>query len=207
MKEQECIRKMAINRKRISLPLTTESIVSLHAGDSVLLTGFVFTARDMAHKRIVENLRIGTDSGFDLQNATIYYCGPCPAPPDSVIGSAGPTTSMRMDPYTPALLQAGVKGMIGKGDRSRKVIGSIAKNKAVYFGATGGAGALISQCIKQSEVVAFDDLGTEAVRKIYIEDLPAIVLIDSEGNNQYQIGRTQFIREHPRKNGSKSDKL
>lgn len=182
------------NSKRISisLPLKPEDIKSLNAGDAVYLTGYIYTARDAAHKRIVESINSGVYPGFDIKGATIYYAGPCPAKPGEIIGSAGPTTSGRMDRYAPLLLANGLLGMIGKGERSKEVIGSIKKHKAVYFGATGGAGALIAQCVKSVEIVAFEDLGTEAVRKLFVENLPVVVLIDSYGNNAYSIGRAKF---------------
>lgn len=186
------------NSKRISisLPLKPEDIKSLKAGDAVYLTGYIYTARDAAHKRIVESINSGVYPGFDLKGATIYYAGPCPAKPGEIIGSAGPTTSGRMDRYAPLLLANGLLGMIGKGERSKEVIGSIKKHKAVYFGATGGAGALIAQCVKSVEIVAFEDLGTEAVRKLFVENLPVVVLIDSYGNNAYSIGRAKFASDN-----------
>jgi fumarate hydratase subunit beta len=186
-----------INRKNISLPLNPEDIKTLNAGDAVYLTGFIYTARDAAHKKIVGKLNNGEFPGFELKGATIYYAGPCPAKPGEIIGSAGPTTSGRMDRYAPLLLDNGLLGMIGKGERSSEVIESIKKNKAVYFGATGGAGALIAQCVKSAEIVAFDELGTEAVRKLYVENMPVVVLIDSNGNNAYSIGRAKFATMNP----------
>ncbi len=171
---------------KITLPLTEEMIRSLKAGDVVSLTGIMYTARDAAHKRMADTLEKGEELPFVLQDAVIYYLGPTPAREGKVIGSAGPTTSGRMDKYTPALLALGLKGMIGKGKRSAQVKEAIQKNGAVYFAAAGGAGALLSRCIKKSEVIAYEDLGTEAVRKLYVEDFPVIVAIDSEGNDLYE---------------------
>lgn len=172
--------------KNITLPLTDEIIDSLHAGDMVYLTGTVYSARDAAHKRMTEALARGEDLPFDIRNAVIYYLGPTPAREGQVIGSAGPTTSSRMDKYTPALLDLGMKGMIGKGKRSPEVIRSMTQNHAVYFAAIGGAGALLSRQIKSSKIIAYEDLGTEAIREMYVEDFPVIVVIDSEGRNMYQ---------------------
>jgi len=181
-------------RKQISLPLKQEDIDILNAGDSVYISGYLFTARDAAHKKMVEIINAGEKLPFDLKGCVIYYAGPCPAKPGEVIGSAGPTTSTRMDKYTPFLLSQGLKGMIGKGERNMEVINAMIENGAIYFGATGGAGALISRCIKSSEVVAFEELGTEAVRKIYVENFPVIVLIDKQGNNIYKTGREKYKR-------------
>ncbi|MCQ2529876.1 MAG: Fe-S-containing hydro-lyase [Lachnospiraceae bacterium] len=172
--------------KKIKLPLTKEKVLGLKAGDMVSLTGEIYTARDAAHLRIWESLNKGEEIPFDLENTVIYYLGPSPAREGKVIGSAGPTTSSRMDKYTPALLEKGLKGMIGKGRRSAEVIQGMKEHKAVYFAAVGGAGALLSKRIKSSEVIAYDDLGTEAVRKLYVEDFPAIVVIDCAGNNLYE---------------------
>ena len=172
--------------KKIELPLTEETVSGLKAGDMVSLTGEIYTARDAAHLRIWEALKKGEEIPFELENAIIYYLGPTPAREGKVIGSAGPTTSSRMDKYTPDLLEKGLKGMIGKGRRSEKVINSMKEHTAVYFAAVGGAGALLSKKIKSSEVIAYDDLGTEAVRKLYVEDFPAIVVIDCTGNNLYE---------------------
>ncbi len=162
---------------RVSAPLTKESAKSLAAGDRVLISGTVYTARDAAHKRMTEG-----EIPFDIKDAIIYYAGPAPSREGQVIGSCGPTTSCRMDAYTPALIAKGLTGMIGKGERSDGVTEAIAAHGAVYFGAIGGAGALISKCVKSSEVVAYEDLGTEAVRRLVVEDFPAIVLIDANGN-------------------------
>lgn len=172
--------------KKIKLPLTNEAVASLKAGDRVFLTGEVYTARDAAHKRMLEELEQTGRLPFDIKNQTIYYSGPSPTKPGDIIGSAGPTTSYRMDDYTPTLLDLGLKGMMGKGERSKSVIDSIIKNKAVYFALIGGAGALIADSIKQVEIIAYEDLGTEAIRKLRIENLSAIVAIDERGNNLYE---------------------
>lgn len=171
--------------KYINTPIDDKIVSELKAGDYVYLTGTVYTARDAAHKRLYEALQRGEDIPLELQNNIIYYLGPSPAREGQVIGSAGPTTSSRMDKYTPLLLEKGLKGMIGKGKRSDKVIESMHKNHAVYFAAIGGAGALLSKCIKKSEVIAYEDLGTEAIRKLEVENLPIIVVIDDEKTNLY----------------------
>ena len=171
--------------KYINTPLDDKIVSELKAGDYVYLTGTVYTARDAAHKRLYEALQRGEDIPLELQNNIIYYLGPSPAREGQVIGSAGPTTSSRMDKYTPLLLEKGLKGMIGKGKRSDEVIESMHKNHAVYFAAIGGAGALLSKCIKKSEVIAYEDLGTEAIRKLEVENLPIIVVIDDEKTNLY----------------------
>ncbi|MBQ9766104.1 MAG: Fe-S-containing hydro-lyase [Lachnospiraceae bacterium] len=172
--------------KHISAPLSNDTIQNLHSGDYVYITGTIYTARDAAHKRMYEALENGNKLPISLENQIIYYMGPSPAREGRPIGSAGPTTSSRMDKYAPSLLDLGLKGMIGKGKRNQAVIDSIKKNQAVYFAAVGGAGALLSKCIKSSEVVAYDDLGTEAIRKLEVENFPVIVIIDSEGNDLYQ---------------------
>lgn len=179
--------------KKITTPLKREDIKILKAGDSVLLTGYVYTARDAAHKRLVELLDEGKKLPFDVTNQVIYYVGPTPAKPGNAIGSAGPTTSYRMDPFAPRLLDVGLLGMIGKGKRSDEVIKSIVKHGAVYFAAIGGAAALTSKCVKSAELIAYEDLGSEAIRKLYVENLPLIVVIDSMGNNFYEIGKTQYL--------------
>lgn len=171
---------------KVSLPLNKEIIDELKAGDYVYLTGTVYTARDAAHLRMYEAVNSGKELPFNIEGSTIYYLGPSPAREGQVIGSAGPTTAGRMDKYTPTLLDLGLKGMIGKGKRSPEVIESMKKNGAVYFAAVGGAGALLSKCIKSAEVIAYDDLGTEAVRKLYVEDLPVITVIDKWGKNLYE---------------------
>ena len=180
--------------KRITTPLTLEKTRDLHCGDNVLISGVIYTGRDAAHKRLVELLQQGKELPLDVKDAIIYYVGPAPAQTGKVIGYAGPTTSYRMDAYAPALLDIGLKGMIGKGKRSPEVIGSMKKNGAVYFGAIGGAGALLAKCIKKAEVIAYEDLGAEAIRRLEVEDLPAVVIIDSEGNNLYEQGRADYLK-------------
>ncbi len=175
--------------KYIKAPIDDEVVNSLKAGDYVYITGTIYTARDAAHKRMYEAINNGESIPFELKNNIIYYLGPSPAREGQVIGSAGPTTSSRMDKYTPLLLEHGLKGMIGKGKRSNEVIKSMHKNNAVYFAAIGGAGALLSKCIKKAEVIAYDDLGTEAIRKLEVENLPAIVVIDNMENNMYDIDK------------------
>ena len=172
--------------KKITTPITEEITAELKSGDYVYITGTIYSARDAAHKRMIEALDKGENLPIDIKNATIYYMGPSPARKGRPIGSAGPTTATRMDKYTPTLLDLGQKAMIGKGKRSKEVIEAIIRNKAVYFAAVGGAGALLSKCIKESAVVCYDDLGAEAIRKLYVEDFPAIVVIDREGNNLYK---------------------
>lgn len=178
--------------KKMNVPFTKEEVVTLHAGDYVYLTGTIYSARDAAHKRMYETMLEGKEIPMELENNVIYYLGPTPAREGQVIGSAGPTTASRMDKYTPMLLDNGLNGMIGKGKRSQAVIDAIVKNKAVYFAAVGGAGALLSKCIKKSEVIAYDDLGTEAIRKMEVENFPVIVVIDSEGNNLYETAVEAF---------------
>lgn len=173
----------------LKTPVSREEISSLRAGDVVKIRGYIYTARDSAHKRMIEDLESGKGLPIDIENQIIYYTGPCPPKDGHVIGSAGPTTSYRMDSYTPKLLDKGLLGMIGKGSRSQEVVESIVKNKAVYFGASGGLGALIASRIKEVEVVAYEDLGTEAIRKLYVEDFPVTVVVDSEGNNLYERGK------------------
>ncbi len=171
---------------KIKLPITDDVINNLKAGDSVLLTGYIYTGRDAAHKRLVELLDNNKELPFNIENQTIYYVGPAPAKPGYAIGPAGPTTSYRMDTYTPKLLDKGLKCMIGKGLRSKEVVESMVLNNAIYLAAIGGAAALISKTIKSKEVICYEDLGTEAVHKLYVEDFPAIVVIDSKGNNLYE---------------------
>ena len=179
--------------KKIQVPFTKEEVVTLHAGDYVYLTGIIYSARDAAHKRMYDTMLEGKEIPMELKDNVIYYLGPTPAREGQVIGSAGPTTASRMDKYTPLLLDNGLNGMIGKGKRSQAVIDAIVRNKAVYFAAVGGAGALLSKCIKQSEVIAYDDLGTEAIRKMEVENFPVIVVIDSEGNNLYETAVEEFV--------------
>ncbi|MDI6865114.1 Fe-S-containing hydro-lyase [Thermodesulfovibrio yellowstonii] len=171
---------------KIVSPLTDEVIEQLKAGDLVLINGYVYTARDAAHKRLVELINNNTPLPFDLKGQIIYYVGPTPAPPGKAIGSAGPTTSSRMDSYTPLLLSLGLKGMIGKGQRSEEVVKAIKKYKAVYFLATGGAGALLSRHIVSAEEIAFPELGTESIKKLLLKDFPAIVAIDCHGDNIFR---------------------
>lgn len=175
-----------IMEKHITTPLDSKTINSIHAGDFIYITGIIYTARDAAHKRMYEAALNGEELPFDVNNNIIYYLGPTPAREGQVIGSAGPTTSSRMDKYTPMLLERGLKGMIGKGKRSEEVRQSIIKNNAVYFAAIGGAGALLSKSIKSAKVIAYDDLGTEAIRELYVENFPVIAVIDQAGNNQYE---------------------
>lgn len=172
--------------KYIKTPLTKEITRTLRAGDYVYISGIIYTARDAAHKRMYESIVREEELPFDLKNTIIYYLGPTPEREGQVIGSAGPTTSSRMDKYTPKLLELGLKGMIGKGKRNEEVIKSIVKNTGVYFAAVGGAGALLSKRITASRVIAYDDLGTEAIRELYVKDFPVIVVIDYEGNNFYE---------------------
>lgn len=179
--------------KRITTPLTAEKVKDLKAGDTVLISGTIYTARDAAHKRLVELLDRGEKLPLDVKDSIIYYVGPTPAKPGNALGSAGPTTSYRMDPYAPRLLDEGLKGMIGKGLRSKEVIESMKENTAVYFAAIGGAAALIGKSVKKAELIAYEDLGSEAIRKLEVEDLPVVVVIDCEGNNLYEIGQKQYL--------------
>ena len=172
----------------VQLPLDEKVVKELRAGDSVLLSGILYTARDAAHKRMIELLERGEELPINVQGQVIYYVGPAPASPGHAVGPAGPTTSYRMDAYTPQLLDLGLKGMIGKGKRSKEVIDAMKRNSAIYFGATGGAAALIAKSITKSEVVAYPDLGSEAIHRFEIKDFPAIVLIDSQGSNLYETG-------------------
>lgn len=181
--------------RHITVPVVKEEIQDLRAGDYVYLTGVIYTARDAAHKRMDEALSEGKELPLDIKNQMIYYMGPSPAREGRPIGSAGPTTASRMDKYAPRLLDLGLGGMIGKGKRSQAVREAIVRNKAVYFAAVGGAGALLSKCIKKADVIAYDDLGTEAIRRLEIEDLPAIVVIDSEGNNLYETAVKEYAEE------------
>lgn len=170
----------------LKLPLTKDVIQNLKAGDTVYLSGVLFTARDAAHKRMAESMAAGEELPFDVKDQTIYYAGPCPAKPGKIVGSCGPTTSCRMDKYAPALLDKGLCAMIGKGDRSQEVIDAIVRNGAVYFAAIGGAGALYAGAIKEAEVIAYDDLGPESIKRLVVENMPLTVVIDSRGNNLYQ---------------------
>ena len=178
---------------KLTTPCTAEDLAKLRAGDTILLSGIVYTARDAAHKRLCELLEKGQPLPIDMENAIIYFVGPTPAKPGQAIGSAGPTTSYRMDAYSPALIAAGQTGMIGKGKRNGEVVAAMKEHGAVYFGAIGGCGALLSKCIKQAEIVAYEDLGAEAIRKLTVEDFPVVVIIDSEGNNLYETGRQAYL--------------
>ena len=179
---------------RLKTPLGEADARKLRAGDSVLLTGVIYTARDAAHKRLCELVEAGKPLPFDPMDATIYYVGPTPAKPGQVIGSAGPTTSGRMDAYAPTLMKVGIRGMIGKGARLDEVIEAMKENFGVYFGAIGGAGALLAKCIKSSELIAYEDLQSEALRKLYVEDMPLVVIIDCYGNNLYETGPKEYLK-------------
>lgn len=181
--------------KKITAPISKETAKQLKSGDYVYITGTIYTARDAAHKRMDEALLKKESLPIDMKDNIIYYMGPSPAREGRVIGSAGPTTASRMDKYAPKLLDLGLRGMIGKGKRSQQVIDAIIRNGSVYLAAVGGAGAILSKCIKKSEVVAYDDLGTEAIRKLYVEDFPAIVVIDSDGNNLYETAIKDYNKE------------
>ena len=176
-----------------TLPLTREKARELKAGDSCLLSGVIYTARDAAHKRLCALAAEGKELPFPVKDATIYYVGPTPAKPGQAIGSAGPTTSYRMDAYSPTLIALGETGMIGKGKRGPEVIAAMKEHGAVYFGAIGGCGALLSRCIKSAKVVAYEDLGAEAIRELVVENFPAVVIIDSEGNNLYETGKADYL--------------
>ena len=178
--------------KHITTPITENITKDLHAGDSVLISGTIYVARDAAHKRMIEALDRGEALPIDIKDATIYYMGPSPAREGQVIGSAGPTTASRMDKYAPRLMDLGEKAMIGKGKRSPQVVEAIVRNHGVYFAAIGGAGALISKCIKKAEVICYDDLGAEAIRRLEVENFPAIVVIDSEGNHLYETAILEY---------------
>ena len=181
-------------KQTIQLPCTKETVLKLHAGDTVLLSGTIYTARDAAHKRLYEMIQSNQALPFDLVNAAIYYVGPSPATDSRPLGSAGPTTSSRCDKYTPLLIENGLRLMVGKGRRSDEVKKAIHEHCAVYLATTGGAGALLSRCIKSAEIIAFDDLGTEAIRKLQIENFPAIVINDSYGNDFYETARHDYLQ-------------
>ena len=178
---------------KITTPLTREAVRNLKAGDSCLISGVIYTARDAAHKRLCELVAEGKEMPLDVKDAIIYFVGPTPARPGEAIGSAGPTTSYRMDAYSPILIEQGLTGMIGKGKRGPEVVTAMKEHGAVYFGAIGGCGALLSKCIKKAEIVAYEDLGAEAIRRLEVEDFPAIVIIDAEGNNLYESGRAAYL--------------
>lgn len=177
---------------KINTPLTKEVALRLKAGDAVEISGVIYAARDAAHKKLIELLNVGKKLPFDIRDQIIYYVGPCPAGPGCIIGSAGPTTSGRMDAYAPELIKLGLTGMVGKGLRNSRVTDAMARYGAVYFGATGGAGALLSKCIAAEEVIAFPELGPEALRKLTVRNFPATVVIDSEGNDLYRLGREKY---------------
>lgn len=180
--------------KRIVAPLTEDVILDLKIGDGVLISGVLFTGRDSAHKRLIETLDHGEPLPVDLKGQIIYYAGPAPAKPGRPIGSVGPTTSYRMDPFAPRLIEYGLKGMIGKGNRSNDVKRAMQENKAVYFGAIGGAAALMAKCVKKAEVVAYEDLGPEAIRRLEVENFPAVVVNDCHGGDLYQEGIQKYRR-------------
>ncbi len=178
----------------IKVPMSRETARSLKAGDSVLLSGVIYTARDAAHKRLCELAAQGKALPLDVKDAVIYFVGPTPAKPGEVIGSAGPTTAYRMDAYSPTLINLGLTGMIGKGKRNEAVVSAMRECGAVYFGAIGGCGALLSRCIKKAEVIAYEDLGAEAIRRLEVENFPVVVIIDSEGNNLYETGKADYLK-------------
>jgi len=182
--------------KKIVAPLNEETILTLKAGDQVSITGTIYTARDAAHARMIENLEKGIPIPFDVENQIIYYVGPCPAKPGEVIGSAGPTTSHRMDAYAPELIKRGLGGMLGKGNRGQQVIDAMKKYHCVYFSCVGGAGALLQDCIKEVELIDYKDLGTEAIRKLKVIDFPAIVSIDCQGNNLYEVEKLKYVNKN-----------
>lgn len=179
--------------KKIVTPLTRELVKTLKAGDSCTITGTIYTARDAAHKRLCELVEQGKELPMEIKDAIIYFVGPTPAKPGQAIGSAGPTTSYRMDAYSPTLISIGQTGMIGKGKRNDEVVNAMKEHGAVYFGAIGGCGALLSKCIKKAEIVAYEDLGAEAIRRLEVEDFPVVVIIDAEGNNLYESGRKEYL--------------
>lgn len=180
----------------IKTPLTREDAKKLRAGDSCLISGVIYTARDAAHKRLCELIDKGEELPLDVKDSIIYFVGPTPAKPGQAIGSAGPTTSYRMDAYSPSLIAIGQTGMIGKGKRGPEVIAAMKEHGAVYFGAIGGCGALLSKCVKKAEVIAYDDLGAEAIRRLEVEDFPVVVVIDSLGNNLYETGRANYLAQN-----------
>lgn len=182
--------------KTLTTPFTKEDALSLKAGDQVLLTGTIYTGRDAAHKRLVALLEEGRELPFDVRDQIIYYVGPTPSKPGQVFGSGGPTTSGRMDAYAPTMLSLGLRGMIGKGYRQQCVKEAMKKYAGVYFGAIGGAGAYIGQCVEDCEIIAFEDLGPEAIRRLYVKDFPLTVIIDAYGHDLYEIGRNQYLKEH-----------
>ncbi len=180
---------------RLTAPLSREAVRTLRAGDSCLLSGVIYTARDAAHKRLCQLVAEGKPLPMDVTDGVIYFVGPTPARPGEVIGSAGPTTSYRMDAYSPTLIKQGLTGMIGKGKRGAEVVEAMKTHGAVYFGAIGGCGALLASCIKKAEIVAYEDLGAEAIRRLEVEDLPVTVIIDSQGTNLYESGRRAYLAQ------------
>ena len=180
---------------KLNTPLARDAARQLKAGDSCLISGVIYTARDAAHKRLCELVAAGKELPFDVKDSIIYFVGPTPAKPGQAIGSAGPTTSYRMDAYSPVLIEQDLTGMIGKGKRGPEVVEAMKTHGAVYFGAIGGCGALLSKCIKKAEVVTYEDLGAEAIRRLEVEDFPAIVIIDSQGNNLYESGRAAYLAQ------------
>ena len=181
--------------KRLKTPLTDQDVEKLEIGDRVLLTGVVYTARDAAHKRLIDLVEAGKDLPIDIRGQVIYYVGPAPAKPGKPIGSAGPTTSYRMDAYAPRLMELGLKGMIGKGNRAASVVEAMKRHKAVYFGATGGAGALLARSIRKAETVAYEDLGPEAIQRLEVEDFPVVVINDTRGKDLYVEGARKYRRD------------
>ena len=179
---------------KITTPLSDEVVDSLKSGDQVSINGILYTARDAAHKRLIDLLDHGDELPFDIKGQIIYYVGPTPAKPGAIIGSAGPTTSYRMDPYAPRLMEVGMKGMIGKGNRTQSVIDAMVKYKSIYFAAIGGAGALVARSIKKVEIIAYEDLGPEAIRKMEVEDFQAVVVNDTRGNDVYKEGMNKYKR-------------
>ena len=180
---------------KITAPMSKEVARRLKAGDSCLISGVIYTARDAAHKRLCDLVAEGKELPFPVKDSIIYFVGPTPAKPGQAIGSAGPTTSYRMDAYSPTMIACGQTGMIGKGKRGPEVVAAMKEHGAVYFGAIGGCGALLSKCIKKAEVVAYEELGAEAIRRLEVEDFPAIVIIDSQGNNLYETGRANYLAQ------------
>jgi fumarate hydratase subunit beta len=179
---------------KLTTPLSEKDLDNLKIGDKVLLTGVIYTGRDAAHQRLFDLIKQGKDLPFDLKGQIIYFVGPSPAKPGQAIGSAGPTTSYRMDAFSPKLIELGLKGMIGKGNRAKEVIDAMKKYKAVYFGATGGAGALIAKSIKKAKVIAYDDLGPEAINRLEVEDFPVVVINDTKGNDLYEEGAKKYSK-------------
>jgi len=180
--------------KSIDTPFTRKNIHELHCGDTVLLSGEIYTARDAAHARLIQAIERGEPLPFQIENAIVYYVGPTPSMPGKAIGSAGPTTSYRMDAFAPVLIEKGMTGMIGKGERSPEVISAMKEHGAIYFGAIGGAGALLARCVEKAEVIAYEDLGAEAIRRLTVKEMPLTVIIDSEGNDLYTKGRAEYLK-------------